>query len=65
MAADRRAPLAPEPPRGPRRPRRSPWRAAPQRDGPSARTSHRGRPLERVRTLHRGDRFSFTTHLRG
>ncbi|NEC38736.1 hypothetical protein G3I66_37040, partial [Streptomyces rubrogriseus] len=46
-------------------PRRSPWRAAPPRDGPSARTSHRGRPLERVRTLHRGDRFSFTTHLRG
>ncbi|MCQ8828665.1 GntR family transcriptional regulator [Streptomyces malaysiensis] len=24
-----------------------------------------GRPLERVRTLYRGDRFSFTTHLRG
>jgi GntR family transcriptional regulator len=24
-----------------------------------------GRPLERVRSLYRGDRFSFTTHLRG
>lgn len=24
-----------------------------------------GEPLERVRTLFRGDRFSFTTHLRG
>lgn len=24
-----------------------------------------GRPLERVRTLFRGDRFSFTTHLGG
>ncbi|CAL9469618.1 HTH-type transcriptional repressor PhnF [Streptomyces sp. enrichment culture] len=24
-----------------------------------------GRPLERVRTLYRGDRFSFTAHLRG
>jgi GntR family transcriptional regulator len=24
-----------------------------------------GRPLERVRTLYRGDRFSFSTHLRG
>ncbi len=24
-----------------------------------------GRPLERVRTLFRGDRFSFTTRLRG
>jgi GntR family transcriptional regulator len=22
-----------------------------------------GQPLERVRTLYRGDRFSFTTHL--
>lgn len=24
-----------------------------------------GRPLERVRTLFRGDRFSFSAHLRG
>jgi GntR family transcriptional regulator len=24
-----------------------------------------GRPLERVRSLYRGDRFSFTTHLEG
>ncbi|MET9967451.1 UTRA domain-containing protein [Streptomyces sp. NPDC006356] len=24
-----------------------------------------GRPLERVRSLYRGDRFSFTTQLRG